>query len=193
MQLDTGAAKSVLDGNSPSVGNDAFANRLLIIDFKHQRTAVANDRGELGQEFAQVSWVPMRTDAQGYVVISVMFGGKMLENVLYDSGSSLSGISLHRKDWEAATKPRDQNHAESEYFTGTAWGEPISVQCAPSRKELAIGKARYEGIKACTFVSGDERRIIPGGLDATLGNQAFDLTGTVIIDFKDHQFGVLQR
>ena len=194
MQLDTGIPKTVIDGSSPSVGNDAFANRLLIIDFKHRRTAVANDRSELGGDFAQASWVPMRADAPGYIVISVMFGGKKLENVMYDSGSSLSGISLRHDEWVAATRPLSHTDAsQGHYYQGDAWGEPISVECAPSRKELAIGKARYYGVKACTVFSGDESHMIANGLDATLGNQAFDLTGTIIIDYKDHLFGVLQQ
>ena len=176
-------------GGSPIVGTiglTTLAHRTLIVDFPNQRLALSGD----GSALEHATYTPFSALTEpAHVIVAARLGNQNLQHVIYDTGSSSIPLALRLHDWLAATG-RTVADQRNTHLRGSAWSKPVDIVCAPTMLNIQIAGKVFAHVTACTVVSGPPSASVPGGIDAVIGNALFEKK-TVILDFKNHRFGLI--
>ncbi len=159
---------------------DLFQNRVLIIDYPHQRLCVTD---KVPAPYAKASFQPFKLK-DGRIKIPLRINGKP-EDLLFDTGSSLFALLTTRQRAESTTTGPVQDSIKT-----SSWGEYYYVYGRSPKGNIYFGNKQL----ASALVFADnlhkfDKFYAEENIWGITGN-AYFLNNTVIIDYKNHVFGV---
>lgn len=181
-----------------TIGPDLFQGKILIIDYLQKRIAVCE---ELPKEYKSATFQPFKGLSEelpeqyrsatfnpakdGRIKIPFVINGKT-EYLLFDTGSSLFTMMATKEDALkiAGTKIEDS-------LTVTSWGKQITFYGIKTNNPVKFGNKVLKDF----LVYYDEQETFAGFYKFSkiwgLTGNAFFLSNTVIIDYKNKLFGIL--
>lgn len=176
-------AKSLTDKTEVHVGTlapDLFQNRVLIIDYPHQRLCVVD---KVPAAYAKASFQPFKLK-DGRIKIPLRINGQP-EDLLFDTGSSLFALLTTRQ--RAVTVATE---AVQDSIKTSSWGEYYYVYGRRPKETIYFGSKQLTSALAYSdnlqkFDKLYEEEHVWG-----ITGNAYFLHNTVIIDYKNQVFGV---
>lgn len=163
-----------------AIGADLFLDKILMIDFRRERFAIADS---LPEPFWDLEFVPFGKE-RGRIKLPFRINGKQ-EVVLFDTGASSFALSTTK---ERALALSDSIITDS--LKVPSWGQYLTLRGLNTNKPIYLGKQKLKE----TIVYYDETRIYDSGFAAEkvwgLTGNAYFLESTVVIDYRNHLFGV---
>jgi len=163
-----------------TIAPDLFQDRVLVIDYPRRRLCVTD---KVPAAYAGAAFQPFKSK-KGRIKIPLQIAGKT-EDLLFDTGSSLFALSTTRARALAATTGVIQDSLKS-----STWGEEYYVYGRRPSSAIYFGKKRLPD----ALIFSDNIKIFDKffeqeGIWGVTGNKFF-WNNTVIIDYKNHVFGV---
>jgi len=163
-----------------TIAPDLFQNRVLIIDYPHHRLCVLD---AVPAAYAGASFQPFKLK-DGRIKIPLRINDKP-EDLLFDTGSSLFALLTTRQQALAMT-----SRVVRDSIKTSSWGEYYYVYGRQPKGAVYFGKKQM----ANALVYSDNRQkfdklYAEENVWGITGN-AYFLHNTVIIDYKNHVFGV---
>lgn len=165
-----------------TLGTDLFSDNVLIIDYRNQRLAVAE---EVPKQYADLNYKSYKRTKDGRVKFPFLINGRK-EFLLFDTGSSMFPL--------LTSKERAKEISNSEIVdsvAGYSWkdyivlyGREVSSEIKLNGEKLQPAKVYYE--KDHYFDNAYKREKVWG----ITGNKYF-LDKTLIIDYRKRKFAVL--
>lgn len=163
------------------VGADLFQNKFLIIDFPNKKAFVSE---KLKNRIAKkVEFVDMKI-INNKPIVPITIDNKVY-HFQYDNGASIFPIVTYKKNFQDLI----ENSKISENFNIKNFNNPLVVKAIETNKEIIIGKSFFN-TKVLWFTDEDYFSFEQHGIDGIIGN-VFFLDKTIVIDFKNKKFGIL--
>ncbi|TVT42569.1 hypothetical protein FNT36_00250 [Hymenobacter setariae] len=176
-------AKTLTDKTEVHVGTiapDLFQNRVLIIDYPHQRLCVVD---QVPAAYAKASFQPFKLK-DGRIKIPLRINGQP-EDLLFDTGSSLFALLTTRQRATAAATEAVQDSIKT-----SSWGEYYYVYGRRPKQAIYFGtKQLSDALMFSDNIQKFNKLYQEENVWGITGN-AYFLHNTVIIDYKNHVFGV---
>lgn len=176
-------AKTLTDKTEVHVGTiapDLFQNRVLIIDYPHQRLCVVD---QVPAAYAKASFQPFKLK-DGRIKIPLRINGQP-EDLLFDTGSSLFALLTTRQ--RATTVATE---AVQDSIKTSSWGKYYYVYGRRPKQAIYFGtKQLPEALLFSDNIQKFDKLYEEENVWGITGN-AYFLHNTVIIDYKNHVFGV---
>jgi hypothetical protein len=176
-------AKTLTDKAKVHVGTiapDLFQNRVLIIDYPHQRLCVVD---QVPAAYAKASYQPFKLK-DGRIKIPLRINGQT-EDLLFDTGSSLFALLTTRQRATTAATEAVQDSIKT-----STWGEYYYVYGRRPKQAIYFGtKQLPDALLFSDNLQKFDKLYDEENVWGITGN-AYFLHNTVIIDYKDHVFGV---
>jgi hypothetical protein len=176
-------AKTLADKTEVHVGTiapDLFQNRVLIIDYPHQRLCVVD---QVPAAYAKASFQPFKLK-DGRIKIPLRINGQP-EDLLFDTGSSLFALLTTRQRATTAATETVQDSLKT-----SSWGEYYYVYGRRPKEPIYFGtKQLPEALMFSDNIQKFDKLYQEENVWGITGN-AYFLHNTVIIDYKNHVFGV---
>jgi hypothetical protein len=175
--------KTLADKGEVHVGTiapDLFQNRVLIIDYPHQRLCVVD---KVPAAYAKASFQPFKLK-KGRIMIPLRINGQS-EDLLFDTGSSLFALLTTRQRATTAATEAVQDSLKI-----SSWGEYYYVYGRQPKEPIYFGAKQLP--KTLLFsdnIQKFDKLYQEENIWGITGN-AYFLHNTVIIDYKNHVFGV---
>jgi hypothetical protein len=181
---DKRTASALADKAEVHVGTlapDLFQNRVLIIDYPHQRLCVTDN---VPAAYAKASFQPFKLK-DGRIKIPLRIAGKD-EDLLFDTGASLFALLTTRERAEATTIGTVRDSIKT-----SSWGEYYYVYGRQPSNSIYFGNKRLS--KALVFADNLHKfdKLYEEEKVWGITGNAYFLQNVVIIDYKNHVFGVL--
>ncbi|MGI4875620.1 MAG: hypothetical protein ACRYFX_31070 [Janthinobacterium lividum] len=180
---DSLTAKTLADKAEVHVGTlapDLFQNRVLIIDYPHQRLCVTDN---VPAAYVKAAFQPFKLK-DGRIKIPLRINGQP-EDLLFDTGSSLFALLTTRQQAEAITAGGVQDSIKI-----SSWGKYHYVYGRRPKGSIYFGdKQLASALVFADNVHKFDKFYAEEHIWGITGN-AYFLTNTVIIDYKNHVFGV---
>lgn len=180
---DKPAAKALATKAPAHIGTlapDLFQNRVLIIDYPHQRLCVVD---EVPTQYASAAFQPFKLK-DGRIKIPLQLNGQS-EDLLFDTGSSLFALLTTRPRAEAIAAGPVQDSVKT-----SSWGEYYYVYGRRPKAPVYFGNKQL----ASALVFADNLHKFDKFYEEEkvwgITGNAYFLRNTVIIDYKNHVFGV---
>ena len=126
-----------------TIGLDEILGKILVLNFPLREYALFSDSSELPADLKdKLKYVPaIINNARFYV--NIVIGNDTLKNVFYDSGASISTLTLPLADWKRATGLQGD---EPEIIRDSvlSWGKNVEVLKASSKGDLQFGDIRIK-------------------------------------------------
>lgn len=180
-QLTTKTLTNKAEVHVGTIAPDLFQNRVLIIDYPHQRLCVVD---KVPAAYAQASFQPFKLK-DGRIKIPLRINGQS-EDLMFDTGSSLFAL--------LTTRPRAiataGTEAVQDSIKTSSWGEYYYVYGRRPQGAIYFGNKQLPS--ALVFADNLHKFDKLYEEEAVWGitGNAFFLHNTVIIDYKNHVFGV---
>jgi hypothetical protein len=159
-----------------TIGADFFANKVLIIDYPHQRFSISDS---LPVQYA-TALVDINLDTYGRVVLPMQVGGRNYR-VLFDNGSSMFPlITTTEKSALFAAGPNVDS------IEAYAWGRPIHITGRQMKDSIILAGHHFGNVRIYTNHNDTDP---DRGVDAIAGNALF-WDKTLVIDFRHRKFGL---
>lgn len=175
--------KTLADKDEVHVGTlapDLFQNRVLIIDYPHQRLCVVD---KVPGAYAKAAFQPFKLK-DGRIKIPLRINDKS-EDLLFDTGSSLFALLTTRQRAEALT-----TDAVRDSIKTSSWGEYYYVYGRRPRGNIYFGnKPLASALVFADNLHKFDKFYAEENVWGITGN-AYFLHNTVIIDYQNHVFGV---
>jgi hypothetical protein len=176
-------AKTLTDKAKVHVGTiapDLFQNRVLIIDYPHQRLCVVD---QVPAAYAKASFQPFKLK-DGRIKIPLRINGQT-EDLLFDTGSSLFALLTTRQRATTAATEAVQDSIKT-----STWGEYYYVYGRRPKQAIYFGtKQLPDALLFSDNLQKFDKLYEEENVWGITGN-AYFLHNTVIIDYKNHVFGV---
>jgi hypothetical protein len=168
-----------------TIGLDKIVGKILILNFPKNEYAIFSDSSELPVYLKDnLGYVPAVIDNARFYV-SIVIGKDTLKNIFYDTGASMSTLTLPLEDWRKATGLRG-NEPEIIRDSVFSWGKKIEVLKAYSKADLRFGSLHIKSPMVehveWTDTSFNNYRL--------LGNAPFYDDYIVAVDCKYSRMGV---
>jgi len=164
-----------------TIGPDLFQNKILIIDYLHNRIGICD---ELPKQFKSASFQPFKSD-DGRPKIPLLINGK-IEDLMFDTGSSIFTMTTTKKDALLTASPKIVDS-----LSVYSWGKKLTYYGVKTNKPIKFGKKVLDG----SLVYYDEQETFQDFYKFAkiwgLTGNVFFLKNVVIIDYKNRVFGVL--
>jgi hypothetical protein len=120
------------DNIAGTIGLDEILGKILVLNFPLREYALFSDSSELPADLK---------DARFYV--NIVIGNDTLKDVFYDTGASISTLTLPLADWKRATGLQGD---EPEIIRDSvlSWGKNVEVLKATSKGDLQFGNIRIK-------------------------------------------------
>lgn len=164
-----------------TIAPDLFQDKVLIIDYPRKRLCVSDN---VPAKFAKAAFQPFKLK-DGRIKIPLRIG-EVSQDLLFDTGSSLFALSTTGPRALAVTTGPVQDSLRI-----SSWGEYYYVYGRRVKDPVAFGSKRLPATlafydKKDRYAKFFEQENIWG-----ITGNAYFLNSTVIIDYKNHLFGVL--
>ncbi len=165
------------DARLGTIGADMFHDKVLIIDYPHQRFAICDS---VPAVYAAMGTVAISLDKYGRVLLPMQLRGKNYK-VLFDNGSSIFPLLTSAKNIGSFS-----DEPVSDSIEVTAWGQRQQITGRVLRDSFLIGGQLVSNIIVYANHSGSGEE---NEYDAITGNALF-WDKVIIIDFKNKRFGL---
>ena len=176
-----------------TLGLRFFRERLLVLDFPHQRFAIVSHGDALPASVPRsISYVPARY-ANGYFFLPLRIAGRAVQDFFFDTGASSFALVTTASTWRDFTG-RTGSEPDNIRMSVSTWGKQVEDIGAPVAGSVEIGPVRVT--RPLVFhqreVPGEpdffaRNRGLSGGL---IGNALFADSNIVIIDLSRRRFGI---
>lgn len=193
--LDTGGhptptARPILLG---TLGSSFFNDRILLLDFVRQRVAILGKGSRLPHELLRgVDYLPIAHNKYGNLLVTATINGRVVPNVIFDTGSSMLAMVTGRRNWMQWTSRQDDDPRNS-IMRVNSWGRTAVLLGAPLSGTICVGRAcadrptvffESSGLQNLNFERGSSMG------SALVGNVLFDGRFTVIVDLAGQRLGL---
>ena len=171
-----------------TIGLDEVLGKILVLDFPEQKYAIFSDSSEIPAGLKdRLKYVPAVIDNARFYV-SIVIGEDTLKDIFYDTGSSMSTLTLPLADWRRATGLQGD---ESEIVRDSvfSWGKKIEVLKASSKGDLQFGSIRIKS----PIVEHVEWPDTSFNNYRLMGNAPFYDEYTVVVDCKYSRMGLAKK
>jgi len=176
------------DNNVGTIGLDEILEKILVLDFPEQKYAIFSDSSELPAGLKdRLKYVPaVINNARFYV--NIVIGNDTLKDIFYDTGASMSTLTLPQEDWRRATGLQGD---ESEIVRDSvfSWGKKIEVLKASSKGDLQFGSIHIKS----PIVEHVEWPDTSFNNYRLMGNASFYDEYTVVVDCKYSRMGLAKK
>jgi hypothetical protein len=168
-----------------AIGLDKIVGKILVLNFPQNEYAVFSDSSELPVYLKdRLEYVPAVIDNARFYV-NIVIGKDTLKNIFYDTGASMSTLTLPLEDWRKATG-LEGDEPEIIRDSVFSWGKKVEVLKASSKGDLQLGNIlikspRVEHVE-WPDTSFNNYRL--------LGNAPFYDDYTVVVDCKYSRMGI---
>jgi|GEM_PF-2447688 len=168
-----------------TIGLDEVLGKILVLDFPEQKYAIFSDSSEIpaGLRY-RLKYVPaVINNARFYV--NIVIGNDTLKDIFYDTGASMSTLTLPPEDWKRATglQGDEPEIARDSVFS---WGKKIEVLKASSKGDLQFGSIHIKS----PIVEHVEWPDTSFNNYRLMGNAPFYDEYIVVVDCKYSRMGV---
>lgn len=179
--------------NIGTIGLEFFKNKILVINFPNQKFLIIDSSSTLPTSIidtAQMIDVVIRNNK---LFIPVQTADTVFTNFFFDTGSSRTYLKTTKSLWQKLTG-RKGNEKDNIYSKEWAWGKEILTVSAPSKTYLIIAGVKFTN----PIVSFDSMRVDkfenwPFKVDGLIGNALFYDKYTIVIDFVNNKFGLVEN
>jgi len=175
---------SISNGTAVTIGNiggDIFQDKVLIIDYPNDRIGIAD---EIPKQYSKASFMPF-TLVQGNIIIPLIINDKK-EELIYDCGTLIHLVTSEKNALQIS------GNTIVDSFEGSNWGRKymgydrkINVSVLFGNKQLKPG-----GMVSYSNLGIFDDFFINRHIWGIAGNNFF-LDNVIIIDYKDHTFGIM--
>ena len=171
-----------------TIGLDKIVGKILILNFPQNEYAISPDSSELPAYLKEkLGYVPAVIDNARFYV-NIVIGTDTLKDIFYDTGASMSTLTLPLEDWRKATGLRG-NEPEVIRDSVFSWGKKVEVLKAPSKGDLQFGGININS----PMVEHVEWPDTSFNNYRLLGNAPFYDEYTVVVDCKYSRMGVARE
>ena len=171
-----------------TIGLDEILGKILVLDFPEQKYAIFSDSSEIPAGLRdRLKYVPaVINNARFYV--NIVIGNDTLKDIFYDTGASMSTLTLPLQDWRRATGLQGD---ESEIVRDSvfSWGKKIEVLKASSKGDLQFGSLRIKS----PMVEHVEWPDTSFNNYRLMGNAPFYDDYSVVVDCKYSRMGIAKK
>jgi hypothetical protein len=170
-----------------TVGVDLCANKVLIIDYPHQRISIVND---LPREMeAETDFLPAKFNKDNRVMIPFTIGHKTVY-LMFDTGSSTFPIITYPKYAALITNPEEP---VTDSLGVSSWGAIHQMYKKKMNKQLYLGKTLIKNnyVFYSDKAASSQKFFDENDIFGFTGNVLF-LDKVLVIDFKNKKFGMLK-
>lgn len=171
-----------------TIGLNEVLGKILVLDFPEQKYAIFSDSSELPAGLRdRLKYVPaVINNARFYV--NIVIGKDTLKDIFYDTGASMSTLTLPLQDWRRATGLQGD---ESEIVRDSvfSWGKKIEVLKASSKADLQFGSIHIKS----PMVEHVEWPDTSFNNYRLMGNAPFYDDYTVVVDCKYSRMGIAKK
>ncbi len=168
-----------------TVGLDIFRKRVLMIDFIDQKFAVADSVTQLDiNHLNAMDTLAIKLIFNKMFVSDIKIEDKPLDNIIYDSGSSIFSLIVTKEKWQKLTG-RSGDEVDNIVIKVPAWQKEIKVVGAPLKENLFLGNLKVEHpVIFYGILENLNLSKAPFKLEGLIGNVLF-LNSIIIIDFNN--------
>jgi hypothetical protein len=164
-----------------TIAPDLFLGKVLIIDYPRKRLCVSD---KVPAQFARAAFQPFKLK-DGRIKIPLRINSKS-QDLLFDTGASLFALSTTEAQALAATTGPVQDSLKI-----SSWGEYYYVYGRQLKGSVAFGSKRLPTTLAFYDKKNRYTKFFEEESIWGMTGNAYFLNNTVIIDYKNHVFGVL--
>lgn len=162
-----------------TIASDIFEGKILIIDYKNSRMAVAD---ELSEEYKNITYQKYGHVSYGPISIPLQLDGKE-QYLMFDTGSSLFSLITSEKNALTIASPEIV-----ETLTVSSWGEDVTAYGLQTNKPIHFGEKELNS-SIVYYMDDMEDFFESVGIWGITGN-AYFLDNIVVIDYKNGLFGI---
>jgi len=178
------------DSTSPfiigTLGTDALAGQVLVLDYPHQRFSLY---ARLPDSLASRAQFTPLSFASRRVLLRMGLQGQE-QQFLFDSGSSAFSLLTNQSTWQTLATPAATPHTSGV----NSWGRRLLAHTVASGEALQVGALRVP-LRTVTYLDGtsfwQQALMRFSGMTGMLGNEPFR-SHTLIIDTQANRFGLVQ-
>ncbi|WP_019946247.1 hypothetical protein [Hymenobacter aerophilus] len=167
-----------------TIGGDFVAGKVLVIDYPQQRMCVLNSVDAYWQ--AKTTFVTSRvSNNRMHIPLTI---GRQTHWVLFDTGSSLFSFTSDEQTWRELAQPGPP----TDTLTVNSWGKQVSFYASPMQSQVYLGTHQLPPARA--WFTRDQRQLAflkAAKVEGITGNALFQ-NNVVVLDFKNHRFGVVK-
>lgn len=171
-----------------TIGLDEVLGKILVLDFPEQKYTIFSDSSEIPAGWKdKLEYVPaVINNARFYV--NIVIGNDTLKDIFYDTGASMSTLTLPLQDWRRAT---GLNGDEPEIIRDSVWSweKKIEVWKASSKADLQFGSIHIKS----PMVEHVEWPDTSFNNYRLMGNAPFYDDYTVVVDCKYSRMGIAKK
>jgi hypothetical protein len=168
-----------------TIGMDQIAGKLLVLDYPNQRFMLLSDSSQIPYTLrSALDWTPGTMNNQR-LYVSVVIGNDTIANVMFDTGSSITTLTVPLAVWQELTGlTGDEPSVRKDSIS--SWGEKLEMMRAPARADLTFGRVHIPSpeIDCVKWMNNSFTDI------HLMGNAPFYDCCTVVLDAKYSRLGV---
>jgi hypothetical protein len=176
-----------------TIGLDIFREHPLILDFPRRRFAVLGKGDSIPLALEQRATFFEVTVRDGLMFIPVFYDEQQIDNIFYDTGSSIFPLVTTRSIWQKLTG-RTGDESDNEHLTIFSWGKEVVMTGARMKKSLRVG-SRSVGRSMVYFAPPEAENLSfeksPFKVSGLVGNALFYDDDLVIIDLPRKRMAIL--
>lgn len=176
-----------------SMGLRFFRNRVLVLDFPHQRFAIVGPNEAMPPGMPSGITYGIARYERGYLFVPFRVADRAVADFSFDTGASRFALVTTASTWRALTG-RTGNEPENIRMSVSAWGKQVEDIGAPVAGSVEVGSVRVA--RPLVF----HQREVPDAPDCfarhpevsrgLIGNAKFADSNVVVIDFARRRFGI---
>jgi hypothetical protein len=168
-----------------TIGMDQIVGKLLVLDFPRQRFMILADSSLLPDTLKSTLDYTPGVIENLRLYVPVVVGSDTVYNVLFDTGSSISTLTVPIADWRKLTGLNgDEPSVRKD--TILSWGQKLEMLSAPAKADLTFGRVHIHApIIDCVKWKDSTLNNIH-----LMGNAPFYDSCTVVLDCKYSRLGV---
>jgi hypothetical protein len=171
-----------------SIGIDQINGKILILNLPSQEYSLLSDLSQLKTDWAGIiKLLDARQDRSGRLYVDVIIKNDTLKNVLFDTGSSSSTLTLPKELWQRATglqgiEPSVQKDSI------TSWGVTLHQFRSPAKGDLEFGAITVKA-PIIDFIEWQDPSLKDFKI---MGLVPFCDKYIVVLDCKNSKFGLVE-
>jgi hypothetical protein len=171
-----------------TIGLDKIVGKILILNFPQNEYVIFSDSSELPVYLKdKLGYVPAVIDNARFYV-NIVIGNDTLKNIFYDTGASMSTLTLPLQDWRRATGLQG-DEPEIVRDSVFSWGKKVEVLKASSKGDLQFGSIHIKS----SMVEHVEWPDTSFNNYRLMGNAPFYDDYTVVVDCKYSRMGIAKK
>jgi hypothetical protein len=172
-----------------TVGLDILIGHAAVFDFPHQRFCLV-ESADIPEDLLQnADWASAEI-RHGKLFVDMELNGRKLDQIFYDTGSSVSALDVDLALWKDFTGKTGSSDATA-HFRAPSWGKEIEIIGAPASGDLKIGKHIFPHPQITTFPAQPASYSADYQAQGLLGNALFR-DKVIILDLGAHPaFGIV--